>query len=294
MKVLAATFIMALLLSALAGTMHFGTVQAESSITKPSVPEFTVKLIDSSYDVPPTSSVDPYTGQTVTQAGYHVESRTIKLSIKNQPFTPFLVEDENGNNWTADFCYNIRIKGHFSEDWMELYRASEGGYPTQDSESEYTVLSFVGEYSSTKGMEFETSAIMTSFPPGAQIDFQVEAMIGYIHHVDAMPFSADVFEGETSGWSNTQTLTFPGNTSGTSPDGGTASDGGTQQIEPSSFILGVAVTAIVVVVGAGLLVYFKKHNYAKINKHSEIEQSSTLIYKRLLIMCFLEKIEIRS
>ena len=55
---IALTLIMALLLSAVAGTMHFGTVQAESSITKPSVPEFTVKLIDSSYDVPTTYSID--------------------------------------------------------------------------------------------------------------------------------------------------------------------------------------------------------------------------------------------
>ena len=31
---------------------------AFASITKPSVPEFTVKLIDSSYDVPTTYSID--------------------------------------------------------------------------------------------------------------------------------------------------------------------------------------------------------------------------------------------
>ncbi|MCJ7763000.1 hypothetical protein MUP38_06065, partial [Candidatus Bathyarchaeota archaeon] len=51
---------------------------ALASITKPSVPEFTVKLADHSYDVPPstTATTDPYTGkQTVTtQPGYHVEN----------------------------------------------------------------------------------------------------------------------------------------------------------------------------------------------------------------------------
>lgn len=58
---------------------------AFSSITKPSVPEFTVKLVDSSYDVPTSYSIDPYTGQNVTHAGSHVESRTLDVKIKNQP-----------------------------------------------------------------------------------------------------------------------------------------------------------------------------------------------------------------
>jgi hypothetical protein len=42
LKVLAVAFIMALLISTLAFAAHFGTVQAESTIPKPSVPEFTL------------------------------------------------------------------------------------------------------------------------------------------------------------------------------------------------------------------------------------------------------------
>lgn len=64
---------------------------AFSSITKPSVPEFTVKLVDSSYDVPTTYSIDPYTGQNVTHAGSHVESRTLDVKIKNQPLPPLMI-----------------------------------------------------------------------------------------------------------------------------------------------------------------------------------------------------------
>ncbi len=33
-----------------------GTVHSDSSIPKPSVPQFTIEIIDSSYDVPPTTS----------------------------------------------------------------------------------------------------------------------------------------------------------------------------------------------------------------------------------------------
>jgi hypothetical protein len=64
--------------------------------------------------------------------------------------------------------------------------------------------------------------------------------------------------------------------------------------EPFSTTLITASVASAAVIGIGLLIYFKKRHHAKINKHSEIEQSSTLFYKRLLIMCFLEKVEIRS
>jgi nitrous oxidase accessory protein len=55
------------------------------------------------------------------------------------------------------------------------------------------------------------------------------------------------------------------------PDG--AGNNGTDKTEPFPTLLVVAVTVTVVaVVAVGLLVYFKKHNNAKINKYSETEQ----------------------
>jgi hypothetical protein len=197
-------------------------VCAETSIPKPAAPEFSVKLMDSSYDIPATSSTDPYTGQQVTHPAAHIESRTIQVSIKNQPFTPCEIT-ENGNNWTINLLYNIRFKGHFSEDWSELFLVSDG-YPIQELESEYTVLSFVGEYSSTEGMEFRA----TNLPPGAQVDFQVEAMIGYVHRDASTYGSSYVFTGERSGWSNTQTITIDTATPNTSPSPTT-----TQNITPT-------------------------------------------------------------
>jgi len=61
-KLLRAYFITALLLSALTVAVLFAKVQASTEangITKPSVPEFTLVLVDSSYDVPTTYSTDP-------------------------------------------------------------------------------------------------------------------------------------------------------------------------------------------------------------------------------------------
>jgi len=72
---------------------------------------------------------------------------------------------------------------------MALFLASDG-YPRQDSESEYTVFSYQGDYSPTEGMEFKAGSIMTTFPAGTQIDFQVEAMIGGVHRV-YNPYATD-------------------------------------------------------------------------------------------------------
>ncbi len=67
------------------------------SIPKPSVPEFTLKYVDHSYDVPPTTTttIDPYTGKQTqaTQPGYRVENKTLDVIIKNQNFTAY--EDTN-------------------------------------------------------------------------------------------------------------------------------------------------------------------------------------------------------
>ena len=59
--------------------------------TKPAVPEFTLKFSDDSYgySVPPTYSIDTFTGKNVTtQVGYYtyVENKSVEVTIKNQPF----------------------------------------------------------------------------------------------------------------------------------------------------------------------------------------------------------------
>lgn len=210
MKKRLSVFLIAMLIGCLilVSLPHLSMVQAETSIPKPAVPEFTIKLVDSSYDIPPTSSVDPYTGQTVTQAGRHVESRTIKLYIKLEPITPFIVETPTGN-WTAGLQYNIRWKGHFEQDWHEIYSPTNG-FAGGDIESEYLAVSYEGEYSS-EGLKLYYQGLIATFPPGGQVDFQVKAMIGYIHR-DPLALGW-IFTGEESDWSNTQTITIDSNPS---------------------------------------------------------------------------------
>lgn len=178
-----------------------------ASIPKPSVPQFSVNFIDTSYNTPPTTTTDPYTGKTIIQESSHVEARAIEIRIKNEPFSPFAVQDESSNNWTVEYLYNIRWKGHFEHVWTEVSYPADG-YIGRSSGFE-TVFLIGGEYSPSAGLNLSTRGWPSSFPVGSQIDIQVEAMIGYIHRMivegGMVPW---VFTGEKSGWSGTQTLTI--------------------------------------------------------------------------------------
>ena len=89
-------------------------LQTASAMAKPSTPELTAKYSDYSYDVPLTDKTEtnPYTGkqETISEGGYYVENKTIELIIKNPPY-----------NERDYLCYNVRVKGHFTQNWTTLY-----------------------------------------------------------------------------------------------------------------------------------------------------------------------------
>jgi hypothetical protein len=192
---------------------------APSSPNNPTVPEFTLRYVDNSYDVPPvpattpTYTTDPYTGkQAILNPGsseipsYQVENKTIELSIKNQPLSQFYF----GPN--TSLFYNVQVKGHYAENWTEAFSSMNYGsdltwynYPIQ-SNSDYTIISLPANY-----------------PVGGQVDFRVQAVIANQTEVLYYPYGTDpyqlgggtsypetvMFIVQTSDWSNTQTLSLP-------------------------------------------------------------------------------------
>ncbi|MGD6851480.1 MAG: hypothetical protein ACQCN6_05395 [Candidatus Bathyarchaeia archaeon] len=238
---------------------------AFAQIPKPSVPEFTAKFIDHSYDVPTTTSTDPYTGQYVTSEGYHVQNYTVELIIENQPFTPIEIK-EGTAVWTADLYYNVRFKGHFTNEWVVAFFV-ESPYP-KHSNSTFTVLTF-GAFS-----DYRSPQIV----PGGQIDFQVQALIGYGHRVydpsqtEQIFMWPWVFTGETSDWSNTQTVTIPNSSESASPTptttdnptatpylpdvGASTSQGGVDWTEIGLF----AALGVIIVLLATILIMPRKRN----------------------------------
>jgi hypothetical protein len=164
-------------------------------ISKPAMPDFTIEPVGPSFDIPPTYSFNSTSELFYVNEGYHFEFSTVKIVIKNQPFT---------NQTNIDFFYyNVRIRPHNYPDsyWQELYSAGADGYPIQTL-SDYTVIPIPVE---------GTQALGRLIPTGATTDIQVEAMIGHIGRNNTLyPYPYPyVFFGETSGWSNTQTVTLP-------------------------------------------------------------------------------------
>jgi hypothetical protein len=178
------------------------------SITKPSVPEFTMKYSDYSYDEPPVYGIDPNTDEKVVVVkGYHVDNRSIQFSIKNQPFTPF-TDPSSGR--TIDLFYNIKYK--FGSEWISLFGGermfyagrsdsnfspyTEFGYPIQNYTSQYTIITYN----------------FLDVPRNGRMDIQVQALEGYTNssivgesHIFFATYDY-AFYGEKSGWSSIQTI----------------------------------------------------------------------------------------
>jgi hypothetical protein len=163
-----------------------------ATIPTPSVPEFTLKLADHSYDVPEstTSTFDPYTGKTVphTSPSYHVQNLTIDIIFRNQQYPSTI----DGNQ--AVLYYDIAIKPHYTEDWYGPY--DKGWFPAQ-TDSEFTTISFP----------------RIEYPDEAKLDFRAQVYLGYhydyVDYSHIQPFFGSSFACSASDWSETQTITIP-------------------------------------------------------------------------------------
>jgi hypothetical protein len=253
---------MTLLLSTLGIAVFFGTVKAStdvSGIPKPSVPEFTVKYVDNSYDVPPTYGIDPYTGKSViTQAGYHVENKSIEVIIQNQPFTSY--RDEN--NSLVGLYYYILAKGKF-QDWYNGTPDPEGYIYRSDGE--YTVVTY--GLGGNNGSE-TYHRLLGDVSADGRVDFKVQALIGYNTRISRGLYASQFGEGyyyvftvvETSDWSDVKTVTVSASQTPTpSPSTASTPTPGeeTRQTE-QEIIIGVAIVVAVIGSGLGLLIYLIK------------------------------------
>jgi len=221
---------------------------------KPSVPQFSVKFIDNSYDVPSstTTVTDLYTGKetTITNQGYYVEKYDIEVAIKNQPFTAYT----NADGYVCDNLYfDIQVKAHFDENW----RSSASIYPfyrIEQSGSKETVVTFTLQ---------DGDGLWAKPPSGGQLDFRVEAYTGYLRDPTQAEFVPGFSIGQvfvrvgSSGWSIIQTVTVTyGSSSSSQTDGspenptpsGNNHMSSTNFTPLTSFLLGIIVIMLCVIV----------------------------------------------
>ena len=205
----------------LAASSLTAVVAAQTS--QPSVPEFTMKYVDLSYDVPPTYGIDQFTGQNVVkQGGYHVDKQSAVFTIKNQPFTSY--NDSSGNN--ISLYYNFRYKGHFGTEWRDYPFGESGGGVYKYSDLYYTSPESPKlEASNSEYTELALSlpflfGLGTTIHNDDEIDFQVQALMGHIDYVGDGYYR---YTGERSAWSNTQTIKVGQKSSTAVPDNSDAS-----------------------------------------------------------------------
>jgi hypothetical protein len=170
-------------------------IQYASAISTPTVPQFTIKQVDRSYDAPTTYTTNPYTGETITHQGYHVTNLTIEITIKNQP----IQTTTNGYNTTGLF-YNVQAKNHM-DNWPSAYNDERTKYTIKPTVSEHTVVTFV---LNTDGL---------SSAPGSQVDIRVQAVTGTEFYVfskggGVLPIGTQFILDEASSWSSIQTITI--------------------------------------------------------------------------------------
>jgi hypothetical protein len=145
-----------------------------AAMPMPSAPTFSLKIVAHPYDVAPITTVDPYTGKTViTQAGYHVENKSIQVQVTNQPFS------YSFNGTTYHLYYSVRVKGHFENIWKEYYAVYEGISYAKEG----TMYCAKAQY--TKGLlqsnsDYSLLSIPASnYPDEGQLDIQVQEAIGH-------------------------------------------------------------------------------------------------------------------
>ena len=179
------------------------------SIPKPSVPEFTVKYVDRTYYVPPVYGIDQYSGKTVqTGGGFTVTNKTLEVTIMGQSFTPYVFTGDDGLPHEPSMMWDMAYKGHFGEDWTIV---SQG--PAWNESSKVVVFGL--------GTENQNSPMYIPAGLGDQVDFKVRARIGYSTLAQGHSFTdpdAFIFHGETSDWSNIQTITIRETTGSYTPN----------------------------------------------------------------------------
>lgn len=213
------------------------TVESATAQTtnRPSVPEFTARLTASSLEV----------------------------TIKNQPLTGF--DDINVSNPSLYYGFRFKDPNNVPNNWeyVPIYFVGTSSYGTyyEASGSDYTIVSF-----SLDNYPFDGINHHTGISKSGPIDMQVMALIGIEVPTDQQGGKVYRFDGVTSDWSITQTLTISDESVSPSPTESLPNDGPTS-LPNSNFdltlTLALIAVAISIVVVISLLFYvrhLKKNN----------------------------------
>jgi hypothetical protein len=288
-------------------TMAVKQVTAQS-FPQPTIPKFTLKFVNSSYVESPVSSPDPYTGKNeLVQTSNYALNLSVEMTIYNQPFTPYV--DSKSNQIVL--LYNVEWKPHYSADWNGFGAnrslvASNSWFVGPMSTTLISPNAPTTTYRFGLGQNNATAPLTTGPDYGdgnlgtiplngqGQVDFKVEAFIGYATTLETNPLSDPyhrtyeydaLITGPSSGFSNVQTITIPANvpsssqsspvprlsSAPTSTSTPTPSSTSVSSSQPTSFWLVIStisfvVIAILLALISALLLIMKHRKSANLNE----------------------------
>jgi hypothetical protein len=210
MRLLSKTALLLLILLFLAPIMPTVHPSNAPPIPTPAIPKYSLEYSDTFAYYPSitTYSTNPYNGNTTstTIPERYIENRAVNITIKNEPYPAII------NGYPTNLYYNFRVKPHFGDFWV-----TEGFtyFPMNDTSG----IVGAGDFYLWAPSDSENTTIqysVSSLQAGDAIDIQVEAVWGYnytiltsIGNIALSTRNSTVFTYQTSGWSNTQTITIP-------------------------------------------------------------------------------------
>jgi hypothetical protein len=160
---------------------------ADAALENTPTPEFSIKYTDGSYDIPSTTTIDPFTGQPTTTPAQHINNQTITVTIKKQTTL-------YGDN---QLYYQIQMKGYYSQKWANISHIEANPY------SEYTIVTCAIDGNNASGQFEEHLSQVTS---GGTVDFRVQAQI---LAASSNPYQMQMFWLDAiSDWTPTLTITL--------------------------------------------------------------------------------------
>ena len=185
----------------------------------------------------------------MTKAGYEVINKWVTIRVWGQPFWEY----NNTEGQRILLYYNVRWQSNLDIAWqtfpseVKYYHDSMDPWDTQ-GEGYLISIGF-------KGIGGVGTQLLD--PNATEVGFQVEALISYYN-------SNNVFVGQSSGWSNTQTITIPtGSISTSTPNPTSPTTSTSQNPTPTPTVPEFPSWTIPLLLGltvavAGLLVYLKR------------------------------------
>jgi len=151
---------------------------------------------------PPITVSDPYTGDVIDNIpGRWIQNGTIKITIKNQPFTPYT--DKNGNTINVYYC--VFVKETTNNQW-----STNRPQVVYQSNSAYTIITITYDAQRYDG---GGNCHVHVGQDGVEVNFRIQAVIGYYvpEYQITGPYpmySPPVYEGEGSSYTEF-TVTIP-------------------------------------------------------------------------------------